>query len=811
MTRILFLIDELDVGGTEQQLLELVKRLDRQRYEPVVCCFRPGKVSKEIEASGVRVITLEKRGKVDPLFVAKLARMMRRERIDLLQTYLFTANTWGRLAARLAGVPIIVTSERNVDMWEESYKQRLGVWLDRWTQRTVGNSQAVGDYLAAKGIARAKLRVIYNGVDTRRFEGPVTPHAAREEFGIPQHHAVVGHLARLEPQKDPRTFLAAAAIVARKMPSVSFLVVGGGSLQAELEREAQALGLDGRIVFTGPRRDVPRLLAACDMSVLSSVKEGMSNTIMESMAAGKPMVATRVGGNPELMLDGETGFLVSPRDPTALADAIQRILDDPALAKSMGLQAKKRMAERFSVGAMVAATQGLYDELVAAAATGEGAASRSGSPAEPGTVALVASQFPRNVDAYFLREVAGLAARGIPLRIFSLRSFDGAVIHGAARPLMARTVYMPFFASWTLWRANAVALARTPGRYLGILGRLVGGLWRRPRSLVRTLAVFPKSVYFAEVVRAEGIGHIHANWASHPSSAALVMSELTGATWSFAGHASDIYLDAGMLREKIRRARFVTTCTKHNKAYLIGVGGPDMADKITVSYHGVDLDRFRPLPERAGGPFRILTVGTLRECKGLPDLIEACRLLAERGVAFECAIVGDGEERRDLERLIRSHGLHDRIRITGFLAQEELIPLYQQAGVVTLPALSESHFGIPNILLEALAVETPVICTALPSLSEFMEDGVHGLFVPEQSPKALADALEGLARDPERGRAIGAAGRRQIEALFDARKNVVALEALFRSAIEPAAALSLKTHETRDVSRPFPSRDPKEV
>jgi glycosyltransferase involved in cell wall biosynthesis len=796
MTRILFLIDELDVGGTEQQLLELVKRLDRQRYEPVVCCFRPGKVSKEIEAAGIRVITLEKRGKVDPLFVGRLVRMMRRERIDLLQTYLFTANTWGRLAARLAGVPIIVTSERNVDMWEEWYKQRLGVWLDRWTHRTIGNSEAVGDYLAAKGIARAKLRVIYNGVDTSRFEGPVTPHAAREELGIPQHHAVVGHLARLEPQKDPRTFLAAAAIVARKMPSVSFLVVGGGSLQAELEREAQALGLGGRIVFTGPRRDVPRLLAACDMSVLASVKEGMSNTIMESMAAGKPMVATRVGGNPELMQDGETGFLVSPRDPTALAAAIQRILDDPALAKSMGLQAKARMAERFSVDAMVAATQGLYDELVAAAATGEGAASRSGTPVEPGTVALVASQFPRNVDAYFLREVAGLAARGIPFRIFSLRSFDGTVIHGAAKPLMARTVYVPFLASWTLLRANALALARTPGRYLGTLGRLVGGLWRRPRSLVLSLAVFPKSVYFAEIIRRERIAHIHANWASHPAASAFVMSRLTGATWSFAGHASDIYLDAGMLRDKIREAQFVLTCTKHNKDYLVGVGGPDTADKITVSYHGVDLQRFRPLPVRAPGPFRILTVGTLRECKGLPDLIEACRMLADRGISFECAIVGDGEERRDLERLIRSRGLDDRIRITGFLAQEDLIPLYQEAGVVTLPALSESHFGIPNILLEALAVGTPVICTPLPSLSEFMVDGVHGIFVPEQSPVILADAIEALARDPQRCRAIGAAGRRAIEALFDAEKNVAALDPLFRSATNPATAPPSTTHES---------------
>jgi glycosyltransferase involved in cell wall biosynthesis len=440
------------------------------------------------------------------------------------------------------------------------------------------------------------------------------------------------------------------------------------------------------------------------------------------------------------------------------------------------------MAERFSVGAMVAATQGLYDELVAAAATGEGAAPRNGSPTEPGTVALVASQFPRNVDAYFLREVAGLAARGIPLRIFSLRAFEGKVIHGAAKPLMARTVYVPFLASWALWRANALALARTPGRYLGTLGRLVGGLWRRPRSLVLSLAVFPKSVYFAEIVRKERIGHIHANWASHPAASAFVMARLTGATWSFAGHASDIYLDAGMLRDKIREARFVLTCTKHNKEYLVGVGGRDTADKITVSYHGVDLQRFRPLPSRAPGPFRILTVGTLRECKGLPDLIEACRMLADRGVSFECAIVGDGEERQDLERLIRSRGLEDRIRITGFLAQEELIPLYQEAGVVTLPALSESHFGIPNILLEALAVGTPVICTPLPSLSEFMVDGVHGIFVPEQSPKMLADAIEALARDPERCRAIGAAGRLEIEALFDTEKNVAALDPLFRSA-----------------------------
>jgi glycosyltransferase involved in cell wall biosynthesis len=241
-----------------------------------------------------------------------------------------------------------------------------------------------------------------------------------------------------------------------------------------------------------------------------------------------------------------------------------------------------------------------------------------------------------------------------------------------------------------------------------------------------------------------------------------------------------------MLREKLRDAKFVLTCTRHNKDYLARVGGPGTADKVVVSYHGVDLVQFRPVPADPGDMLRILTVGTLRECKGLPDLIEACRILAGRGVPFDCTIVGDGEERRRLEQLIRDTGLADRIRILGFLAQEALIPLYQRASVVVLPALSESHFGIPNILLESFAVETPVICTALPSLSEVMEDGVHGLYVPERDPEALAHALETLARDPERRRAMGAAGRRQVEALFDAETNVAALEPLFRLGVTPS-------------------------
>jgi glycosyltransferase involved in cell wall biosynthesis len=789
---VLFLIDELDIGGTEQQLFELVKRLNRQRYTPLVCCFRPGRVAREIEALGVPVFTIHKKAKFDLGLLPSLIRLMRREKIDLVQTYLFTANTWARLAAILARAPLIVSSERNVNMWEERYKRLLGKLLDRWTRATIANSGAVKDYLVGKGIAPEKIRVVYNGVDPERFHSDVSSSEVKAELGIPLHHQVVGLIARLEPAKDVHTFLRAAAIVTRRIPEASFLVVGEGSLRRDLEREAQQLGIAERVVFTGPRRDIPRLLAACDISAMSSLKEGMSNTIMESMAAGKPMVATSVGGNPELIVDGETGLLVPIRDPAAFAAALHTLLSEPARARQMGARARERIARWFSVTALVESTERLYDELTASLPPRLRAESlmhnaqhqNSATPVHDRQLAFVVSQFPRYVDAYFLREVTALAARGIHFQIFSLLNFNGKVVHKDAQALLPRTVYSPFFFSLSLWRAHLSFLLRKPGRYCGALWTMLQGCWRSPRSLAKALVVFPKAVYFAKLVEEQGLAHVHANWASHPAISALVISQLTDVPWSFAGHASDIFLDTTMLREKIRAAKFVVTCTRYNKGYLAEVGGGDTANKIIASYHGVDLRTFIPAPRSASDRFRILAVGTLLPCKGLPDLIAACRLLADRGVAFSCTIAGDGPERRALEEQIQRSGLSDQVKILGYVSQEALIPLYQHTDVVALPALSESHFGIPNVLLESLAVKTPVVCTPLPSLSEVMEDECQGVYVPEHDPPALADALERLARDPDLCRAMGEAGRRKIEELFDTEKNVALLESLFRPAPE---------------------------
>lgn len=365
--RTLFAIDELDLGGTEQQILELVRRLDRRRYAPLVVCFRPGRVSREIEDAGVPVTALRKRATVDPGLVLRLRNLMRRQRIELVQTYLIGANTWARMAAVLAGVPVIVSSERNVDMWENAYKPAVARFLDRWTRATVANSEAVKAYLVRKGLPAGKVRVIYNGVDLARFDLLATPETTKQDLGIPPHHAMVLLLTRLEPPKAPEVFLKAASRLAPHWPAVSFVVVGGGSLEQPLAHQARALGLEGRVVFTGPRRDVARILAACDVSVLCSLKEGMSNTVMESMAVGKPVVATPVGGNPELIEDGQSGYLIPVNDDAAVARRLEDLLGDPALAKTMGMRARTRIAELCSVDAMVRSTERLYDELLAEA------------------------------------------------------------------------------------------------------------------------------------------------------------------------------------------------------------------------------------------------------------------------------------------------------------------------------------------------------------------------------------------------------------------------------------------------------------
>jgi glycosyltransferase involved in cell wall biosynthesis len=231
----------------------------------------------------------------------------------------------------------------------------------------------------------------------------------------------------------------------------------------------------------------------------------------------------------------------------------------------------------------------------------------------------------------------------------------------------------------------------------------------------------------------------------------------------------------------------VLTCTADNKRFLRELC-PGADPKVRVSYHGLDLTRFRPGSRRdAAEPARILAVGSLLPCKGFDQLIEACRLVAARGLDFQLTIVGGGPLEADLKAAAAAAGLSGRIHFAGYQAQEAVIESYRSADLLVLPAVLEMHWGIPNVLVEALACGVPVITTPLPSLPELVEDGVHGLVVQNRNVADLTEKLERLLREPELRRTMGQAGRARVEQLFDIDKTIATV---VEPLVAPAAAVT---------------------
>jgi glycosyltransferase involved in cell wall biosynthesis len=256
---------------------------------------------------------------------------------------------------------------------------------------------------------------------------------------------------------------------------------------------------------------------------------------------------------------------------------------------------------------------------------------------------------------------------------------------------------------------------------------------------------------------------------------------VTGIPWSFTCHAHDIFLDPILLSHKLASADFALTCTAHNKGYLDGIAN-GAASRVRVSYHGLDLTLFRPRQERReSATLEILAVGSLLPCKGFPDLIEACDRLRARGVLFHATIAGGGPEESSLRRLLFERGLEGAIELPGYVTQRELLPLYQRADVFVLPAVSEIHWGIPNVLVEALACGVPVVTTPLPSVPELVDDGVHGILIRDGDPGVLADAIERLARDPGLRREMGRHGRERVERMFDIERTIESVLSLLLS------------------------------
>jgi colanic acid/amylovoran biosynthesis glycosyltransferase len=393
-------------------------------------------------------------------------------------------------------------------------------------------------------------------------------------------------------------------------------------------------------------------------------------------------------------------------------------------------------------------------------------------------IAVLLSRFPLVTETFILREVEELERQGQPVRLVPLRREHPAVVHREAQAWLPRALFTPLL-SRAILAANARVLVRRPHRYVALFVRILLGSLRSFNVLVRTLALFPKCVYLAERLEREGIRHVHAHYATHPATAALIISSLAPITFSFTGHAHDLFVAwrRPLLRAKVRRARFIRVISTFNQCFLRALY-PASAEKLRVIHVGIEPDRYRPgasPTRRAAGESsehaaaRLLCVAALQPYKGIPVLIEACGRLKAAGHQFHCDIVGEGWLRESLESSIARAGLGDRVHLRGALRQEDVAALLQQASLFVLPSVvarDGQMEGIPVALMEAMAAERPVIASAISGIPELIDHGVNGLLVEPGNAEALADAIAALLVDAQRARELGGRGREKVLSAF---------------------------------------------
>lgn len=364
MINLLQLVNGFAIGGGERKLLELTRCLDRKKYNIIVCSVgQGGPLQAEFEKLGLKVYVFPKKHKFDVSLIIKVARLMKKERIDIVQMTLFYAEIIGALSALLARVKIKISWEvythsrklRHLLAYRLIYKiVDVVVTVSENTKRII---------VKERRIDPTKVITIHYGVDLKRFDRLDGRHK-RDELNLSQDHLILGVIARLTDQKGHIYLIQAAPRIVKEFPEVRFVFAGNGPLRQSLEDKINSLGLNSHFIFLGFRADVKELLNAFDIFVLPSLFEGLPNVVLEAMACSKPVVATSVAGTPEAVADGITGFLVPSRNSAALAKALIRLLKDRNLINNMGKEGRRRVETYFSLESQIEEFQHLYEQLL---------------------------------------------------------------------------------------------------------------------------------------------------------------------------------------------------------------------------------------------------------------------------------------------------------------------------------------------------------------------------------------------------------------------------------------------------------------
>lgn len=758
MAKVLHIVESLAAGGAERIVTEYASAHDSDRYTPEVCCVRSaGPFASALERAGVPVHELGRRFKLDPRPAFRLARIISRGGYDVVHDHNFSALSVGFPASLFSGVRALVRTEHNVTGSPSAMSMLLSRSAALREDAQIAVSRAVLDsHVHAGRIPPGRFVLIRNGISEERLLDGADRPAMRRELGVSDDDFVCLNIGSLTMQKN-RTNLLEAVSRLTDLSRLRVLVVGSGPREAELKDQASRLGLERTVMFLGQRLDVDGLLAASDAFVLSSDWEGLPITVLEAMASGVPCISTSVGGVPEAITHGETGYLVPPGDPEALARGIRALALDPKLRLRLASSAREEFRGRFRAEQMVRQTEALYDLALsghAARATGDrikilyviGQLGRGGAERQ---AAELVKRIPRDV---FEPVVCCLAGAG--------------VVGDEIEDTGVKVIY----------------LDKSPGAFSGTSWKLME-LIRRERPAAIHSYLFSagwRSLVVGRAMRVPLIVSSARNVDIHSGLCTQMVD------WMLAGLTDRMIANAEAVKDYVVRRHLVA------------------AEKVHVIYNGVSLPRARKAPpvppveppEKLPGPGEVLRpigggsrplpsgrrvgmIASLTEKKDHATFFRAAEMVRQSQPDVSFLVVGDGPLRDDMSDLVQEMGLSDSVSFLG--EADDIGSLLAGFQVSVLSSLKE---GCSNVILESMAAGCPVVVTDVGGNTELVEDGAVGFVVPVGDAGRMADRIEQLLSDEGLRRKMGDAARARVDALFTAERMAERTADFYLSALE---------------------------
>jgi glycosyltransferase involved in cell wall biosynthesis len=744
--KVTYVVPDLGIGGAERHAVTLMTHLDATAFDPsVVCIGRPGELFDSLSAAGIPSVALGRTKRQAFTALKELVHYLRDFAPDVVIVRGFNAEFLGRIAAVIARVHRVIVWVHNCGDTAPRGRFRYlsDRALDTITDAYFGVAHQQVDYMVQDlGFSRHKIRIIHNGVDPRLPE--LSSGSVRAELDIDESHQVVGTLSALRPEKDHETFLKAARLVLSDIPTARFLIVGDGQRRHALEALARDLGILDKVIFAGQRDDVAGVLLAMDVFVLSSYTvECFPMALLEAMACSRAAVCTAVGGVPEIVEDGVTGFLVPAKDPEALAERLSSLLRSPGELRRFGQAGRARMEAEFTLQQSVAEAERQIIEVATA-----GPRHRR----KPVHLALV-------MDETFIGGVELLM-----LEVF--KSFDPRTV--VPRLICLRTPG-PLAADFRASGFDVEVLHRT-GRF-------------DLRTLPRLVKSFRKKETDAVLV-------------THHHRAALVFGRLAArlggvSTSLIAAHDMDLTSVGKRCLPRstvatLKMSSALVLLSPRQGQYLHreeGVGRwPWSRTREVVIPNGV---RLQPLPsalQRSAArgelgveadEFVVGIVARLSAQKAHHVLFEAFALLLRSQPCARLVVVGGGERASELHDLARRLGISDRVTFTGIRRDVlSLLPAFDVA------CLSSVHEGVPMTVIECMAAGIPIVATDSGSLADMVDDGEQGFIVPVGDSAGFAERLVKLAGDPQLRLRQGRSARHRVERKYRIEQTTEGYETL---------------------------------